>query len=259
MLSAPARALPLPSVADLITLGLRDETAPTLLFGSHARGDARPGSDVDVLQLARSPSSYSHGRLSVTVYRADDLRAMAKRGSLFVLHLRTDGRFLVDVDRVLEKILDSWEAPPSFDPLREALREASGALDISEADFTRNPRGYLNLATFLTRTELYARCASQGTPEFSVPLAAARCGATNLGRLLEDRRDAPTSWSRFAELRRLMADDLEIPCANAYASLDALVVRLDAVTPIGAALVLRTCAGDPDISYHLMPSDTVPW
>jgi len=259
MLSASARAQPLPSVADLTTLGLRDSNAPTLLFGSHARGDGRPGSDIDVLQLARSPASYADGSLSVTVYRADDLRSMAARGSLFVLHLRTDGHLLTDMDHTLETILNAWQPPASYDRLREAVREASGALDISEADFRRNATGYFNLATFLSRTEIYARCASQGRPEFSVSLAAARCGASNMGRLLDDRRDAPRSWSRFVELRRLMADDLNIPCANARGSLEALVVHLDATTPIGAALVLRTFAGDPDINYHLMPSDTVPW
>ena len=169
---------------DLVPLGLRNATAPTLLFGSHARGDARPGSDIDVLQLSTRGHAYSTGKLSVTGYRARDLLAMAHRGSLFVLHLRTDAKLLHDVGGQLAATLSAWQPPPSYDRLHRAVFAVSGALAVSEGEFSSNALGFIRLATFLARTELYARCAARSKPEFCTTRAAARCGVSEVGPCL---------------------------------------------------------------------------
>ncbi|MEM9461854.1 MAG: nucleotidyltransferase domain-containing protein [Myxococcota bacterium] len=243
---------------------------PTLLFGSHARGDARPDSDIDVLQLAPMSASYGTGTLSVTVYRPGDLRQMAIRGSLFVLHLCQDGILLNDLndlnDRVtpdgagvLKRMLAAWRAPSSYDRLFDAVREVSGALDTDEGGFGSNPAGFFNLATFLARTELYARCAAEGAPEFSITRAAARCGQAELGRALDRRRAVDPTWERFAGLRQSLRHALSIPCRNPHGSFEALVFHLHDVTPVGASIVLRTVRGMAGAGYHLMPPDDVPW
>lgn len=244
---------------DLVCLGLRDATAPTLLFGSHARGDARPGSDVDVLQLAARGHAYGTGTLSVTGYRAQDLLAMARRGSLFVLHLRTDARLLYDVGGQLGAVLSAWHRPRSYNRLHQAVHAVSGALAVGEGEFSTNALGFIRLATFLARTELYARCAARAKPEFCTMRAATRCGVAEVGSILDRRRHTLASWARFVELRSMLCDALDVPCKNPYGSLDALVVHLDRSTPVGASLVLRTVLGASDIGYHMLPPDEVPW
>lgn len=265
MASAAARGIHQPpSLEQLVSHGLEDARAPTLLFGSHARGNARPESDIDVLQLASSSRAYETGALSVTVYRPEDLRKMATRGSLFVLHLRHDGIVLHDPGTddtmgVLEQILKDWRPPSSYAPLHQALRITSGALATEEHDFHANPKGFLGLAIFLARTELYARCAATGDPEFCVVRAAERCGRAALGRTLDQRRRLAPSWDRFVALRESIQRALDLPCHNPYGSLEALVVHIDALTPVGATVVLRTIMNATAIGYHLMPPDDLPW
>ena len=74
------------------TSGLRGHTLASMLYGSHARGDARPDSDVDLLQLVpQSPRSYLVGSATVVAYTPAQLRMMSLQGSLFAWHLRTEG------------------------------------------------------------------------------------------------------------------------------------------------------------------------
>jgi hypothetical protein len=68
------------------------------LFGSAARGDIDHRSDVDVL-VAGPPSQrlldaleYPPGRLSVVQYSWEELRHMAAYGSLFLHHVRLEGK-----------------------------------------------------------------------------------------------------------------------------------------------------------------------
>jgi len=243
----------------LLKAGLRDRQAPTMLFGSYARRAAGSDSDIDVLQLSGASSAYTLGSISVTSYREIDLSAMATRGSLFVLHLVTEGIVLHDENGRLAAVLRQWHSPSSYEPLFRALREVSGALDVEESVFRENPTGFTGLAVFLTRTELYARCAAAGSPLFDLEAAARRCGVSELAALIAQRRTAGPSWTSFCELRYALRCRLEVPCSNPYGSLEALVVYLDARTPTGAALVLRLLQGATSIAYHDLPKDDVPW
>jgi hypothetical protein len=247
------------SFALLLEAGLRNRQAPTMLFGSHARRAAGSGSDIDVLQLSGASSAYTLGSISVTTYRENDLSAMAARGSLFVLHLLTEGIVLHDVNGRLAAVLQQWHSPPSYEPLFSAVREVSGALDVEESVFRQNANGFTGLAVFLARTELYARCAMAGSPLFGLEAAARHCGVTELTAMIARRRLAGPSWKSFCELRGALRGRLDVPCSNPYGSLEALVVDLDARTPTGAALVLRVLQGGSSIDYHDMPKDDVPW
>lgn len=80
-----------------------------ILFGSHARGDADPLSDRDICAFVR-PRDYSHleemrGVLeqalhvesdALAIYPASVVQEMAEAGSLFLWHLRLEGRILFD-------------------------------------------------------------------------------------------------------------------------------------------------------------------
>jgi hypothetical protein len=243
----------------LLKGGLRNRQAPTMLFGSYARRAAGSASDIDVLQLSDSSSAYTLGSISVTIYREKDLSAMAARGSLFVLHLLTEGIILQDENGTLATVLEKWHAPPSYEPLFMALREVSGALDVEESVFRDNPNGFTGLAVFLTRTELYGRCAAAGNPRFDFEAAARDCDVSEVTTVIAQCRTSAPSWTSFCELREMLRARLYIPCSNQHGSLEALVVHLDARTPTGAALVLRVLQGASSIAYHDLPKDDVPW
>jgi hypothetical protein len=74
------------------------ETAEVWLFGSTARGDTDELSDVDVLVAGSLDPSVlqsldlPQGRLSIVRYEWPELRHMAAYGSLFLHHVRLEGR-----------------------------------------------------------------------------------------------------------------------------------------------------------------------
>src|SRR5262245_6311122 len=80
-----------PDYAALVEV-LEEPRDTVILYGSSARGDATPDSDVDLLQIVPyQRPSYRRGRLSVTTVTEQSLRTLALSGSLFVLHLREEG------------------------------------------------------------------------------------------------------------------------------------------------------------------------
>lgn len=105
------------------------------LFGSFARGDAEPHSDVDLLVVCdegQKPSVYADlslslssefEKISICSYSPKELRFMAGRGSLFLLHLRDESSLLFDRTGLLGDILAGFEAKASYDEdFRESLR-----------------------------------------------------------------------------------------------------------------------------------------
>lgn len=82
------------------------EIKSIVLYGSHARGDLDRESDLDICvfthenalveldQLHPLVKLPQHGRSSVTSYCENDLTAMLEYGSLFLWHLKLEGRIL---------------------------------------------------------------------------------------------------------------------------------------------------------------------
>jgi predicted nucleotidyltransferase len=84
----------------------RDQLVDVLLFGSRARGDAQPGSDIDVLVMLNNsiPKAFSDARglgfdillthevfLSIRVMSKQQWQKLADIDSLFYRNLRRDG------------------------------------------------------------------------------------------------------------------------------------------------------------------------
>jgi predicted nucleotidyltransferase len=73
-------------------------TSEIWLYGSQARGDTDTLSDVDVLVAGEVDAEalgqlpYSQPQLSVVRYDWDELELMASYGSLFLHHVRLEGR-----------------------------------------------------------------------------------------------------------------------------------------------------------------------
>ena len=161
---------------------LEGEHVAVMLFGSCARGDQNAASDVDVLQLVeRWRLPYEAGRCSVSVYTCARLFELARAGSLFVLHLVTEGRTIHDPTGTLSRNLAAYRAPADYIGARDKLRRAASVLDVDRASFERNPDGFLRIGLHIYRTALYVRCIERGTPVFSMPRVARLLGEPRIG------------------------------------------------------------------------------
>lgn len=151
---------------------LRGESLAIMLFGSQARGDGGDLSDTDVLQLSQtSGKSYRAGRFTVSVYTPASLEIAADAGSLFVLHLITDGIILDDHFGILSRCLGRYSRP-NYEKFFDELRVAANLLNISEGFYREHWQQCNSLALFLLRSALYARTAARDHPLFSIPVIA---------------------------------------------------------------------------------------
>src|SRR5262245_2982860 len=109
-----------------------------ILYGSYARGDYDPASDIDVLRITtrRMRSNRVDGHVSLYNYDIQDLRTMAGEGNLFILHLLREARPLHDPCGYLNELNASFQKPTSYvSKFRELVQRATCLLDIHESLF----------------------------------------------------------------------------------------------------------------------------
>jgi len=110
------------------------------LYGSTARGDRDRASDVDILIAGDDDVDVGAlglselGELSVTQYTWEELRTMAGYGSLFLHHLRLEGRPLIESDgREMASLLCTLgpytRAEQELDCFRQVVDDVDRALD----------------------------------------------------------------------------------------------------------------------------------
>ena len=154
----------------------------TVLYGSVARGDADANSDLDILFIADAASDcvevgqfegLPHSdRLSVTRYDWSQIGEMASYGSLFLKHVRKEGRLLSGgpESRVL---IDLLAAMPKYqrcaadilgfelalDDVRDALRD-SNDLNFEVAVVASVLRHASILGSYLAGAAAYSRVTS---------------------------------------------------------------------------------------------------
>jgi hypothetical protein len=172
----------------------RGESLALMLFGSVGRGEGRDRSGTDILQMtSRYRPSYKAGGYSFTVYTPESLEGAAVSGSLFVLHLKTEGIVLRDAQGVLARTLGKYVPPASYGPYFDELRRAVNLLNVSGDLYATEWERCHRLALFLLRSTLYAASAERGHPTFSI---------SRLATELEDER-----IERVYELKYLEAPD----------------------------------------------------
>ncbi len=202
-----------------------DPATPVMMFGSFARGDASEDSDIDVLALAPRPTKpVRRGRVNVSVYDETALLGMAARGSLFVLHLRNEGRILRDGNGRLWHCLNSYRAPISYEPLRTTVREVASLLDATEVEYKQRWKGYNEVALFVLRTLLYAHFAEVGKPVFSLPVIRQRMQREDLEIALALKRSGSPQFAEFAAARGLVEELLGSKVKNPFGTIEAHLV-----------------------------------
>ena len=137
-----------------------------LIYGSHARGDAITGSDLDVLALTENPlPSLNSGEVNVSFYTLDLLSTGIS--SLFGAHLKRDGRIIWDSRGDLARAL---AAIGDVDTERVLARSWNMArlFTAPDRDLPKHLPGLLRQARYLLRSCMYAQAIAEGAPCFSV-------------------------------------------------------------------------------------------
>jgi predicted nucleotidyltransferase len=238
--TSTSRAEPSPEVVARAMAAVRGEYVAVALYGSQARGTARPDSDIDVLQVVTTrPGKYSDGIVNVTAYNVDTLWEMSAQGSLFMLHLRTDGSILRDPDGTLSDIFASYQMPPNFRQSIKELATAARALTVQDAHLHRT--GLRKLGIYVARTACYAVLAERGEPEFDPEIVAKKLGIPSMTRALHMRLMEP----REDDLGVLVSaiSDLLGQVPPAETTLDSLAVRTLSTNPYASTLMTQVLAG----------------
>jgi hypothetical protein len=240
-------------LADIVGSGGHDALA-AMVYGSYARGTHDEDSDIDVLELvAADPAPYTRGRVNVTQYTPSHLGQMAQRGSLFVMHLLTDGVPILDPHGVLERTLDQYQPPDSYEPIWRQLSIAAGAINPAAPDADRFNHGLCRLALYTLRTATYLRALEDGTPCFDLDLAAERTGVPGLSDVLKWRRIDDFSSEHLHALAAILPSVVSSPIETQPRSTVSYAVS-HASSPDLAAL-FATVLGEGTIEYSAL---TVP-
>lgn len=194
-----------------------------MIYGSRARGDALPDSDLDLLALVPFQlPSISAGLVSVSFYTSDQLSSGIS--TLFGVHLKRDGKILHDAGGRLATALGQMGEVDTARVLAR-VKAMSELFSAPESDLPKYLLGLLREARYLLRSALYAQAIADGEACFSVREIAVRQGDPRLATLLSSRQKEEPNlneyWDCLSRLRYIVGD---FPNSR-HGSLEATVVN----------------------------------
>ena len=203
---------------------LPNEIQGILIYGSQARGDAVPGSDLDVLALvhASRPSTQA-GSVNISYYTRSQLATGI--GTLFGAHLRRDARIIWDdEDGELKRVIQAMgDVEP--DRLLARAKSMSELFTNLDRDLPKYLDGLVRQARYLLRSCLYAQAIAADEPCFSVRELALRHGDPQLADLLSSRPVEHGAQANLDECLARLRDILgEFP-PSGHGSLEATIVN----------------------------------
>lgn len=184
--------------------------AALVLYGSRARGDYRPKSDVDLLAVTDDGPIKNErlaGGVSVYSYPAQLLAKRATAGDLFVLHLLKEGCVLQDSLGVFKSTTQSFKYKDSY------IDEITDAYCVWRFIFERKRlltrKSVRKRLVWVVRTLVIARSAEDRKPVFSSTDIARYAGISELKEVIDHRnqKDAATLDRVVRRVIRKFAED----------------------------------------------------
>lgn len=186
-----------------------------ILYGSYARGDTSQDSDVDLLSIGERPyaTKIVQNHVNLSIYSFSKLKGMAEEGSLFVYHLKMEGRILVDNgDQFSRLFSEHFRLKASYAEQLYFVRQLFAAIYDRYA-FAKNVTFAHSKIAWCVRTVCAACGAEDNTPIFS-PDAVESSFGKNARRVLGIKR-RPTRNFRLLD--------------DAFALIERLTEHVDAV------------------------------
>lgn len=202
---------------------LPKETTSVLIYGSRARGDHTPDSDLDMLILTPSGGrNLKNDKVSVAIYSSEELSNA--RGTLFGHHLKRDSKIMYDPSNQLAKIVKGLGEVDAERVFARSRRLAK-VLTCPDQDLPRYTKGLYREARYLLRSCLYAKSIAEGQPSFSVRELAVRYDCPKYAEILKANPQCPDSEEDYKLCRDLLFELLEDHEKNEHGSLEALIVN----------------------------------
>lgn len=170
------------------------------LFGSRARGDALPDSDVDLLLISteRRTRHAALGNISLYLYPWAQLLRKAAAGDLFVCHIVREARALHDPEDRLGALGQAFRFKESY---ADEIGQASDLGWYIARNF-RNMPGTVatKRIAWCVRTILIAKTAEEHRPLFAANELMHFSGSTDVGELIAQKDDSEPSLGSIALL-----------------------------------------------------------
>lgn len=159
------------------------------LFGSHARGDAESGSDVDILGITseRRTRHVEMGNVSLYLYPWQRLLTEARNGDLFVCHIVRESKTLHDPKQHIKALSEGFVFKPSYS--EEISRASDLAWYLIHFHDKLDQRTVAKRIAWCVRTIVIARSAERRTPYFAAAALTTFSNSPAVGTLISRKED----------------------------------------------------------------------